>query len=296
MEKENRLILGCMRISKLTVNEVEKLIYKALELGIIFFDHADIYGKGMCESLFGEVLKNNPNLRDKIIIQSKCGIRSGYYDFSKEHILTSVNESLKRLNTDYLDILLLHRPDALLDVNEVREAFNILYQEGKVRKFGVSNMNPSQIEYLQAHLDYKILYNQLQFSIVHSAMLDAYFNVNMTNDLAVNRDGGLLEYSMLKGITIQAWSPLQASWEEGSFINHPKYELLNQKLEELAIKYQVTPSAIAISWILRHPAKIYPVIGTTNIKHLEEISEATKIYLTKPEWYELYSAVKGRLP
>jgi len=285
-----------MRINKLSVEEVEKLILKAIENGINFFDHADIYGAGKSEELFGEVLKKNPDLRSKMIIQTKCGICKGYYDSSKEHILESVENSLKRLKTDYIDVLLLHRPDTLMDITEISEAFTELQKSKKVRYFGVSNMNQVQIELLQKTLKQNLLFNQLQFSLVHSILVDEGVNVNMKNDGSINRGGGILEYSRLQDITIQAWSPLLASWEEGLFLNHPKYQKLNDKLNELSIKYQVTPSAIAISWILRHPANIQPIVGTTSVVHLDELCKSTEITLTRQEWYELYLSVGKLLP
>ena len=292
----SQIALGCMRISKLTVYQVENLILSAVKLGINFFDHADIYGGGKSEELFGEVLKRNPGLREKIIIQSKCGIRKGYYDMSKEHIINSVNNSLKRLGVNYLDILLLHRPDALMDINEVNEAFNILKAENKVKHFGVSNMNPMQIELLKKGLDVDININQLQYSIVHSGMNDIGFNVNMKNNLAVSYDNSVLDYCQLNDITVQPWSVLQASWEDGSFLNNPKYPELNELLNNLARKYEVTPSAIAIAWILRLPQKMQPIVGTTNPVHLQEIVQADNIELTRQEWYEIYTSTGKIMP
>lgn len=294
--KASRIILGCMRFSKLSSIEVERLIIKALDLGINYFDHADIYGAGKCEELFGEVLRRNPSLREKIIIQSKCGIRNGFYDSSKEHILSSVEASLKRLNTEYLDVLLIHRPDALMDLEEINEAFSILYNEGKVRYFGVSNMNSMQIELLQRNIDHKIIFNQMQLSVVHSHMIDSSFNVNMNNSYSINRDESILDYSRLNSITVQAWSALMASWEEGSFLDHPNYVKLNEKLSYLGEKYFVSPSAVAINWILRHPSSIQAIVGTTSLIHLEELVKATSFELTRQEWYEIYSASGKKLP
>mgnify|MGYP000884136088 CR=1 FL=1 len=292
----SEIALGCMRIANLPVDEVSQLINTALDEGINFFDHADIYGAGTSESLFGKVLSRNPGLREKILIQTKCGIKKGYYDLSKEHIVNSVNESLKRLKTDYVDFLLLHRPDTLMDPQEINDAFNILLQEKKVRHFGVSNMNPMQIELLQKHIRVPLVVNQLQFSIVHSGMIDLGFHVNMKHPLATSLDNSILEYCRLKEITIQPWSVVQASWEEGTFLNNPNYQELNDVLSKLAKKYSVTPSAIAIAWILKHPAKMQPIIGTTNPKHLEELCLSEKINLTRPEWYELYTSVGKKMP
>jgi predicted oxidoreductase len=288
--------LGCMRLGKLTTEEAEKLISFALDNGITFFDHADIYGSRKCETLFGEVLKRNPNFRKQMIIQSKCGICKGYYDLSKEYIIKQVEESIRLLNCEYLDILLLHRPDALVDYDEVNEAFNYLYDKGLVKEFGVSNMNPIQIELYNKKLDHKIKYNQVQFSLIHSHMISESLFVNMSEVESAMRSGTLIEYSMLKDISLQAWSPLMASWDDGTFIDNPKYEQLNKKLEEVASKYNVTKNCIAISWILRHPANILPIVGTTSIVHLKEMIKAIDIKLTREEWYGLYLSSNHILP
>ncbi len=293
----SQLALGCMRIANSTVDEVETLVKKALDLGINFFDHADIYGGGKSEELFGEVLQRNPNLRSQMIIQTKCAIvPSTMYDFSKEHIIQSVNNSLKRLKIDYIDILLLHRPDALCDPLEVATAINELHQSGKIKHFGVSNHNPYQIELLKKYVKLPILFNQVQFSIVHSSMIDSGLNVNMTNPQAIDRDGFLLDYSRLHDITLQPWSVLQASWAEGCFIDHPNYKELNVELEKLALEYNVTKGAIAIAWILRHPAKMQPILGTASTNRLNELAKASDITLTREQWYRLYMACNKNLP
>ena len=291
-----RLALGCMRIGGLSVNEAEALIKEALNNGVTLFDHADIYGNRKCEEIFGEVLKRNKDLRKKMIIQSKCGICSGYYDSSKEHVIKQVEESIRLLNCDYLDILLIHRPDALVDFDELNEAFNYLYDKGLVKEFGVSNMNVMQMELYNKKLDHKMKYNQIQLSIVHSHLISEGLFVNMSDNEAISRSGGMIEYSMLNDISLQAWSPVMANWEDGCFIDNPKDEKLNQKLEELSLKYSVTKNAIAISWILRHPANIIPILGTTSIKHLLEMVKAKDIKLTKEEWYGLYLASGHFLP
>lgn len=288
--------LGMMRIGSLLIEEAEQLISCAIENGITLFDHADIYGNRKCEHIFGEVLKRNSSFRRKMIIQSKCGICKGYYDLSKEHIIKQTEESIKLLNCEYLDILLLHRPDALVDYDEVNEAFNYLYDKGLVKEFGVSNMNPMQIELYNKKLKHKMKYNQVQFSIVHSHMIGEGMFVNMSEDESIIRSGNIIEYSMLNDIKLQAWSPLMASWEDGTFIDNPKYQSLNVKLEELALKYNVSKNSIAISWILRHPANIVPIIGTTKISHLLEIIKAKEIMLTREEWYSLYLAAGHMLP
>ena len=288
--------LGMMRIGSLLIEEAEQLISCAIENGITLFDHADIYGNRKCEHIFGEVLKRNSSFRKKMIIQSKCGICKGYYDLSKEHIIKQTEESIKLLNCEYLDILLLHRPDALVDYDEVNEAFNYLYDKGLVKEFGVSNMNPMQIELYNKKLKHKMKYNQVQFSIIHSHMIGEGMFVNMSEDESIIRSGNIIEYSMLNDIKLQAWSPLMASWEDGTFIDNPKYQLLNVKLEELALKYNVSKNSIAISWILRHPANIVPIVGTTKISHLLEIIKAKEIILTREEWYSLYLSAGHMLP
>ena len=288
--------LGMMRIGGLLIEEAEQLISCAIENGITLFDHADIYGNRKCEHIFGEVLKRNSSFRKKMIIQSKCGICKGYYDLSKEHIIKQTEESIKLLNCEYLDILLLHRPDSLVDYDEVNEAFNYLYDKGLVKEFGVSNMNPMQIELYNKKLKHKMKYNQVQLSIVHSHMIGEGMFVNMSEDESIIRSGNIIEYSMLNDIKLQAWSPLMASWEDGTFIDNPKYQLLNVKLEELALKYNVSKNSIAISWILRHPANIVPIVGTTKISHLLEIIKAKEIILTREEWYSLYLSAGHMLP
>lgn len=295
--KVSRLALGCMRIADKSEDEVEKLILTALDYGINFFDHADIYGGGKSESLFGEVLKKHPELREKMIIQTKCGIVPGKrYDFSKEHIINSVYQSLERLNVDYVDILLLHRPDALCDPKEVAEALNELYESGKVKYFGVSNHTPLQIQLLQKFVKYPIIINQLQLSIVHSVMMDSGLNMNMKENWAQDKDGGVLDYCRLNDITIQPWSVVQASWAEGTFLNNPDYQKLNDVMNDLANEYHVTKSAIAIAWLLRHPACMQPILGTTSCEHLKEMVQAIDVELTRQQWYDLYLASDKPLP
>ena len=289
--------LGCMRINGLEETQAQKLVEKAFDLGINFFDHADIYGKGECEEIFGRILKNSSIKREDIIIQSKCGIVPGkMFDFSKEHILNSVDGILKRLDTDYLDVLLLHRPDTLVEPEEVSEAFDTLYKQGKVKAFGVSNQNSMQIELLKKYLKQDIVANQLQFSIPHSSMISAGLEVNMTTDGAINRDGSILDYCRLNNITIQAWSPFQYGFFEGVFLNSEKYKELNEVIDDLAKKYNVSNMAIATAWILRHPANMQVIVGTTNVDRLEAICEATNITLTREEWYKLYISAGHILP
>lgn len=294
--KGSEIILGCMRIDKIPYKEAEKVVMVSLEKGINFFDHADIYGKGASEEIFGKILKNGNIRREEIIIQTKCGIRNGFFDFSKEHIIDSLNQSLKRLNVEYVDAFLLHRPDTLVEPEEVSEAFNILYKEGKVKYFGVSNHTPGQIELLQKYVDQRLIINQLQFSIMHTGMIDHGINMNMKNDSSLNRDSGILEYSRLKDMTVQAWSPFQYGFFEGVFIGNDKFPELNNTINKLSEKYNVTPNAVAVAWILRHPAKMQVVIGTMNKERISDISRASSIALSREEWYEIYRAAGNKLP
>lgn len=288
--------VGCMRINSLKKTEAEHFVRTALELGANFFDHADIYGSGTCEEIFAEAIHMNDDVREKIILQSKCGIREGMFDFSKNHIIESVEGSLKRLNTDYLDVLLLHRPDTLVEPEEVAEAFDILESTGKVRHFGVSNQNPMQIELLKKSVKQKIVANQLQLSITNANMISNGFNVNTQNDSAVNRDGSVLDYCRLNDITIQPWSPFQYGFFEGVFLDNDKFPELNQKIDEVANKYEVSNTTIAIAWLLRHPANMQPVIGTMNESRLKDCCKASDIFLTREEWYGIYRAAGNVLP
>lgn len=290
------IALGCMRIAKLPTQEAATLLNTALDAGINFFDHADIYGGGKSEEKFAEALGMNPTVREKLLIQSKCGIRQGFFDFSKEHILAAVDGSLQRLQTDYLDVLLLHRPDALVEPEEVAEAFTRLEESGKVRYFGVSNQNPMQIELLQKFVKQKLLFNQLQLSITNTGMIDAGLNVNMAIDASVNRDGSILDYCRLHEITIQPWSPFQYGFFEGVFLDNPKFPELNKAIDALAAEKGVTNTTIAIAWLLRHPAHMQPIIGTTNPGRVKESCQAANITLTRQEWYAIYRAAGNKLP
>lgn len=290
------IAVGCMRIKSLDAKQAETFVNTALEEGANFFDHADIYGGGVCEEIFSGAIHMNADIREKIILQTKCGIRKGMFDFSKEHILNSVEGSLKRLGTDYIDILLLHRPDALVEPEEVAEAFETLRKQGKVRHFGVSNQNPSQMLLLAKYLGFPIVANQLQLSITNATMISAGINVNMENASAVSRDGGVLDYCRLNDITIQPWSPFQFGFFEGVFLGNDKFAVLNKKIDEIAERYGVTNTTIAIAWILRHPAKMQPISGTMKPQRLKEICRAADITLTREEWYEIYRAAGNVLP
>ena len=288
------IAVGCMRISDMNEKEVSSFINTALENGANFFDHADIYGAGKSEEVFGNAV--TPSMRENIIIQTKCGIRKGMFDFSYEHIINSVDGSLKRLGTDYIDVLLLHRPDALMEPEEVAKAFSHLKESGKVRHFGVSNQNPYQMQLLQNSLDMPLCANQLQFSIMHAPMIQSGINVNMYNDSAVNRDGGVLDFCRLNNITIQPWSPMQFGFFKGCFVDNEQFPELNKKLEDIGNKYGVSKTTVAIAWILRHPAKMQPVTGTTNLQRLKDSFKATEFALTREEWYEIYRAAGNILP
>ncbi len=292
----SEISLGCMRIAGMEPDAVDLLLSTAWESGINFYDHADIYGGGKSEIVFAQSIKRLGLKRSQLLLQSKCGIRSGFFDFSKEHILTSVEEVLSRLDTDYLDILLLHRPDALIEPEEVAEAFDQLKESGKVRHFGVSNFNPSQIELLQASLPMKLEANQLQFSITNTGMIDQGLNVNMEIDRSVDRDGGILDYCRLKKITVQAWSPFQFGFFEGTFLGNEKFPKLNEVLEAMAETFHVSATTMAIAWILRHPARIQPVVGTTSPERIKQVALASGVALTRPQWYEIYRAAGNTLP
>lgn len=295
-QEVSRIGLGCMRLPGLPgEKEVRELVEGAMELGINFFDHADIYGGGEAEAMFGRAVPGE--LREKMVIQTKCAIHPGCcYDFSKDHILASVDGSLKRLGTDYVDILLLHRPDALMEPEEVAEAFDILSASGKVKCFGVSNHNPMQIELLNSCCGGRIRVNQIQFSAAHCPTIDAGLNVNIQNDPGCNRDGSVIEYCRLKKIQLQAWSPFQYGMFEGIFIGSEKFPKLNEVLDRLAEKYGVTANAIAIAWILRHPAGIQAIVGSTNLNRLRDIAKASDVCLTREEWYEIYLSAGKMLP
>ena len=293
----SRIAQGCMRIDRLSKSELDALIRSDLDAGISFFEHADIYGgNGRCEELFGNILREDPTLREKMVIQTKCGIRPGQYDFSREHILTSVEQSLKRLGTEQVEFLVLHRPDTLVEPEEVAEAFAQLKEQGKVKAFGVSNHNALQIALLNKYLDEKLVIDQLQFGLGHTVLVDSGLNVNMKNDESVNRDDSTLDYIRLNDITIQAWSPLQFGFIKGHFMGNPDFDTLNRKLEELGAAYGITATAMAIAWILRHSAKSQPVGGSVNAERMRDIARAAEVTITRKEWYDLYCATGKSLP
>ncbi|MCY0901782.1 MAG: aldo/keto reductase family oxidoreductase [Firmicutes bacterium] len=288
--------VGCMRINSLDKPQAEQFVQTALEQGANFFDHADIYGGGTCEEIFADAIHMNASVREKILLQSKCGIRKGEFDFSKDHILASVDGILKRLKTEYLDVLLLHRPDALVEPEEVAEAFDQLEASGKVRHFGVSNQNPMQIQLLKKFVKQPLVTNQLQLSITNATMISAGVNVNMENDPAVNRDGSILDYCRLNDITIQPWSPFQYGFFQGPFLGNKKFPELNKAIDDVAAAHGVSNTTIAIAWLLRHPAHMQPVTGTTNVERLRDCCKAADVHLTRAQWYEIYRAAGNKLP
>ena len=296
-KKMPAIVVGCMRLAEKSCSEMQSFIHTALEQGAYFFDHADIYGGGQSEAIFGEALAKDPTIkREELFLQSKCGIRQGFFDFSKEHIISSVDGILSRLHTEYLDALLLHRPDALVEPEEVAAAFDELSAKGKVRHFGVSNHKPMQIELLKRYVNQPLIINQLQFSIPVSNMVANGLEVNMTSDGAPDYDGSILDYSRLHDMTIQAWSPFQMPNWQGCFIDNNKYAKLNEEMQVLAEQYGVSKTTIATAWILRHPAGMQVVTGTASEKRLAEIIEAEKVNLTRQEWYRLYLAAGHILP
>jgi predicted oxidoreductase len=293
----SNIVMGCMRITGLSEKDLNVFVHSALEEGINFFDHADIYGGGECESHFAKSVQMKPAFREKLIIQSKCGIRKGFFDFSKEHIISSVDGILKRLQTDYLDVLLLHRPDTLMEPEEIASAFEELYDHGKVRYFGVSNFNPMQIELLQKSIPDPLVFNQLQLSVAHTPMIDSGLTVNMHTNQSINYEGSVLEYCRLKDITIQAWSPFQKGFFEGPFLGDTEhYAKLNEVVDRIAVKYGVTNTTVAVGWITRHPANIQVVLGTTNMDRMKDACKGSELPLTREEWYEIYKAAGNILP
>jgi len=294
------IIMGCMRINALSKKELNQLVSEAIELGINYFDHADVYAMGECERLFADAVTMNADLREKMIIQGKCGIcKTGgkaYYDFSKEYILKCADEILERLKLDYLDVLLLHRPDSLMEPEEVAEAFDILKASGKVRYFGVSNANSMQIEMLQRQCNEKLLFNQIQLGVGHTLMIDSGMAANTKFAQGADRTGYLLEYARINHLKLQAWSPLQYGMFEGVVLDNPKYEELNHTLQVLAEQYGVSKATIAIAWLLRHPAKMQVISGSTKINHIADYCKATEIELTRAEWYEIYQAGGNIIP
>lgn len=294
------LILGSMRIADKPIASTERLIRLALDMGINTFDHADIYGGGSCEAIYGKIIGTDRRLRDKMILQTKCGIRGDRYDLSYKHIVESVEGSLKRLNTDYVDILLLHRPDTLMRPEEIARAFDELEKSGKVRIFGVSNFTAWQIDFLQSYLNQKLQIDQIRLGAAYCPAIDSGINASG------GEHDGVLEYCRKHGLTLQAYGPMQCAFTDdtgyyysGAF-NTPharkKYFSLNFTLEGLAKKYDTSPESVAVNWILHHPASIQAVVGTTSCKHLDALRDCCEIPLTDYEWYKIYEAAGHKIP
>lgn len=293
------VVLGLMRIPDLTDEEIRALVHAAIDAGVTMFDHADVYGGDhLCERRFGDAMAFSPAERDAVIIQSKVGISDGYFDFSTEHILESVDESLAALRTDHLDVLLLHRPDALVEPDEVAAAFDALEAAGKVRAFGVSNHTPYQVELLKRSVRQPLAFNQVQLSITHAALIAAGVASNMVAlDQSIDRDNGILDYARLHDITLQAWSPYQAGFFTGTFIgDRERYPELNEALDDLAATYDVTPTGIATAWITRHPAQMQVILGTTKPERVREAAAGSDVRLTRQEWYRLFTAAGHTVP
>lgn len=294
------IVQGCMRMPALSKEDAAKVIRTAYDCGINFYDHATCYGEnGEAETRFAEAFPLTGIKREDIFIQSKCGLcfDRNEFDWTKENILKSVEDSLKRLNIEYLDALLLHRPDVLYDPEEVADAFNILEHAGKVRHFGVSNLVPMQIELLKKYVKQPLVFNQVQLSLEQSQLIDqALYMNNKTTEFSINRDGNALDYCRLHDITIQAWSPLQVGMFGGTFIDNPDFPELNKALEKIAEREGASKTAVAIAWILRHPAKMQAIIGTMNPEHIKDACKAADVNLSHHDWYELYLAAGKYLP
>ena len=287
----SQIMLGCMRLGGKSEAEVNTHIKTALEQGINFFDNADIYYGGVSEEYFGRAVKGVD--RDSIVVQTKCGIRKGFYDFSKEHIISGVEGSLRRMGLDYVDVLCLHRPDVLMNGYEVAEAFDELESRGLVRNFGVSNFSPAQTELLKKYVSQPILTNQLQLGLFHSAMIDEWMCVNMNNDFALDRDGGILPYCRLHDMTIQAWGPLRS--DNGFFPVDSSLEEENTRLKDWADSFGVTPEALSIAWLMKLDF-VQPIIGTTNTDRLVSMLKADGVSLSREQWYNIYSDAGKLIP
>lgn len=303
-----QIALGVMRMGDKTEAEAQAVVETALSKGVNFFDTADIYGNGASTKSLAKALKAVGAKREDIILQSKGGILSDAgpvaddgilgprYEFSKKHIIASVDAELARLETDYLDVFLLHRPDVLMQPEEIAAAFNDLAQQGKVKQFGVSNMNPWQVELIQSVVDQKLVANQLQFGVMHTGMVDAGLHVNMNDSRSVDHDGGILPYSQLKNMTIQAWSPFQYGMFEGHFVDNDKFPELNAKLQEIADVHHSTKNGIAVAFVLTHPANMQVILGSMTPSRLVEMIDGREVTLTHQEWYDIYFAAGNDLP
>jgi len=311
--KVSRLCAGCMGLgggweadavlTPALEKEARAFVEAALSLGINFFDHADIYTRGRAEEVFGRVLRDCPGLRERLVLQSKCGILFAdtppgtphRFDFSHGHITRSVDAILARLHTGYIDVLLLHRPDALMEPEEVARAFAELRQSGKVRHFGVSNHNHHQVALLQSFLPEPLVANQLEMSLLHHGFAEAYISFNQTSPGYPDGWEGMLEYSRLKGLSLQAWSPLA----HGALVGANPGRLTEngrktvELVRQMAAARSVAPEAIALAWLLRHPAGIVPVLGTSKPERLAACVKALDVQLSREEWYRLFESARG---
>lgn len=306
--RASAVALGIMRMKDLDAAAASKTLLAAHKAGINYIDSANVYGMGTAEKTFGQAMKLAGLHREDFFIQSKAGIvhspqhthghtaPGDMYDFSKANIVDEVDAILQRMQIDYLDAFLLHRPDPLMALDEVAAAFDELQTAGKVRHFGVSNFNPLQFDLLQSGLSQRLLINQLQFSLMHTGAIDFGMHTNMTDAASIDHDGGMIEHARLHGVTIQTWSPFQYGMLQGTFIGNPKFPELNAKLDELAQTKGVSANAIAVAWILRHPAKMQVVIGTMNPAHIADSAAGADVELSRSEWYELYVAAGHDLP
>ena len=299
----SRVALGAMRIDTKSPEEAATIVQSALDAGIDYFDTADCYHNGESSRVLGRALRDLCIDRSDVGIQTKVGIfrepdsdKITRYDFSAEHLIAAVDQELENLQTDYVDYLLLHRPDTLVELDQLAEAFNVMQTSGKVRHFGVSNVNPMQVELLQSAVSQRLDVNQLQFGLGHTGMVQQEFHVNMIDAPSLDHDGGLISYSRLKHMTIQAWSPFQTGFFEGVFIDNPKFPELNDCLEQVAGKYGVSKSAIAVAWILRHPAGMQVLLGSMTPSRITEMAAGADVELTAQEWYDLYLSAGNDLP
>ncbi|AEB07272.1 aldo/keto reductase [Coriobacterium glomerans PW2] len=299
----SRVAMGVMRMADKTREEARSVVDAALEAGIDFFDTADVYGDGMSSAALGQALRDVSVDRSQIEVQTKFGIvhnedaqHGSHYDFSHDHLVDSIDQELRRLQTDYVDFVLLHRFDTLVDVDELAATIDELAETGKVLRFGVSNVGPWTVEMLQAALHQRLDVNQLQFGLKHAGMVQVQVHENMLDDQAIDRDGGALVYSQLRQMTLQAWSPMQYGMFEGHFVDNPKFPELNKKLAEIAEAHDVTKEGVATAWILRHPAKIQVISGSMNPERIARVAAGAGVDLDRQEWYDLYTAAGNELP
>ena len=297
----SQVVVGLMRIADKTDAEIRALMDASMESGVTMIDHADVYGSPTlhhCEQRFADAMRLSSSAREKLVIQTKAGIRKGMFDFSKEHILEAVDGSLKALGTEYIDILLLHRPDALVEPEEVAAAFDALESAGKVRHFGVSNQTPLQIELLKTAVKQELICNQLQLSITHAPILTQGMAMNMENEVqSVDLSLGIADYARINGMTMQAWSPFQHKFFDGTFVgDRERCPELNDALEEVAEAHGITPTGVAVAWITRHPADMQVVLGTTTPSRVRDCVAGAGVTLSRAEWYRLLVAAGYRLP